>query len=375
MHGVCQLFRGTIADLPALKCDECRHTILLTIHVHVGQEVVRYLCDSCGRRQSSAAKLPEALYLVPYISSMTWPKMRMRLERAKAMAELLKEYVLPEGHRWNRTHWGYRCELCARLIRGPRYQCMECPRWDSFCRDCWHDHDSNHALFIHNLPVGNVSPDPLAMPSISKISENEYVCGGKDSISIQSADSVTVQSMSPTEILMTYQALVLGVGHMCETPECWPSIANALANIYESMAEFMAKRDLPAFKGRTYIDFAMRHFDGHISADMREASSPRTNKRQSLTAQLLNRVFAAPASRGLESACFYIKLGNRTVFILRTMSEPTEFYRIELADAEGKPYETARVRSAFMQAIGNEITPFASALGNRILHSAHALEE
>eukprot|EP00842_Homolaphlyctis_polyrhiza_P002720 jgi/Hompol1/3449/HPOL_006543-RA len=56
---------------------------------------VRYLCDNCGRKQSLAVQFPESVYLVPYISSMTWPKLQMRLERAKAMAALYKDHVLP----------------------------------------------------------------------------------------------------------------------------------------------------------------------------------------------------------------------------------------------------------------------------------------
>ncbi|KAI8929265.1 hypothetical protein BC831DRAFT_444541 [Entophlyctis helioformis] len=488
IRGVCQLFKGTIADLPAFKCDNCRHTIRITIHVHRGPTWVRYLCDTCGRRQAATAEPPEAVYVVPYISSMTWPKLRLRLDRAKAMANLYKDHVLPEKHRWNRTHWGYRCELCARIIKGPRYQCMECPSWDSLCSDCWHDHDSNHALFIVNRPLGNLSPEPLAMRNVVKIHDNEYKYGPRDTIRIQSPDMVEVECMSLHEILMTYQALVLGAGHLAQTPDCWTHIANAIANIYESLAEFHAKRESGPHRGRTFLDFATRHFDGHVSADIREPESPskRLSKRQSiLSLALVNKMlFAAtgsssspspspgvspssnlsgysssgssspevidengsssssslgafssghmrrssalgammmgggvstntassngngnagntgssmPAAVGplaqlqnhslvttktLPNSCFYFKLGNRTVFVIRTgagqqaaASAITDFYRIELADAEGRPYETGRVRSAFVQASATEVTPFTQAFGHKILNAIDAIEE
>ncbi|EGF76080.1 hypothetical protein BATDEDRAFT_28835 [Batrachochytrium dendrobatidis JAM81] len=378
IHGVCRLFRGSIADLPALKCDNCRLTIHLTIHVHRGPSMVRYLCDNCGRKQAATAQLPEAVYLVPYISSMTWSKLRMRQDRAKSMANLYKYHVIPENHRWNKTHWGYRCELCAWLITGIRYQCMECPSWGSFCRDCWTDHDSNHALFIVNRPINNLAIEPLAMLRVTMVDKTHYEINALEGISIQSADTVTVQSMSLIEVLMVYQALVLGIDQLDQTPACWPHIANAIANIYESMAEYFSKRDQPATRGVSFIDYAQRHFDGHITADLYqpESLSFHSSKRLSLTATLLSKMFTASLqTQTLDKACFYINLGNRTVFILRTIIEPTEFYRIELADVDGKPFRTPRVRMAFMQAIGKEVRSFSGAFGHQIINSIDAIEE
>ncbi|KAJ1344650.1 hypothetical protein BSLG_000173 [Batrachochytrium salamandrivorans] len=221
--------------------------------------------------------------------------------------------------------------------------------------------------------------DPLAMPNVVMIADNHYGISALESIFVQSSDTVTVQSMSLTELLMVYQALVLGVGHLQQTPLCWPYIANAIANIYESMAEYFVKRDQPSGRNKNYIDYAERHFDGHISVDICNEDSPtrRSSHRLSLTAALLNRMFSTGTlqTATLDGACFYIKMGNRTVFILRTLAKPTTFYRVELADSEGRPFETARVRSAFMQAVGTGVRSFSDAFGQQIINSIDAIEE
>eukprot|EP00842_Homolaphlyctis_polyrhiza_P002174 jgi/Hompol1/2958/HPOL_006249-RA len=180
--------------------------------------------------------------------------------------------------------------------------------------------------------------------------------------------------MSLNELLMAYQAIVHGAGRLSETPqEYWPHIANAIANLYESAYEYLNKRDLSSNKGRTYLDFAARHFDGLVSADTKAslgsgATTPMLSKRQSITTSLFNKVFAAPISKSMGRTCFLFKWSGNVVFVVRSMQEPLEFFAVELLAADGRPLDTIRVRSAFVQASLAEVAQFPNGMSSRVIN-------
>ncbi|KAJ3256723.1 hypothetical protein HK103_005218 [Boothiomyces macroporosus] len=282
---------------------------------------------------------------------MTWSNTRMRLQTALDISEKYLKQAIPgkhwiyiDGHRWGNTHWGMRCELCARLIKGARYECMECPSMTSFCTDCCHDHDSNHSLVVYAKPIGMTTNMPLAMHGVAQLSECEFK-SGSSKITIESSEMVTVEKMTLKEILMVYQALVIGVGPLNQATDAWPSIANALSNVYESLCEYLTKYNKQSEE--SFLDISAKHFDSHLSLDMDD----RKSKRLSFTASLYNRVVGRTNLKCLDETCFYFKNRQRTLFILRTSAEPKRFYRIDLADENGRFYQTDRIRYQFLQAV------------------------
>ncbi|KAJ2995603.1 hypothetical protein HDV02_000605 [Globomyces sp. JEL0801] len=286
---------------------------------------------------------------------MTWIKTKLRIEKANELATLYSNFIIPKDHRWKNIHWGYRCELCTRVIHGIRYQCMECITQESFCKECVHDHDSNHALLLVNKPIDLFSDAPLGIKEAQKLSEMDYSWDMSE-ISIDGTDIVIVNEMNLREILMTYQALVVGAGSLQESNELWPYVADALGSLYESLKEFKQKQNLivddDISTSELFFTICKKHFQ-NITLDDIENEHGLVRKRSSFTQSLYDRVYGKPVSKqtALDQTCIYFKNGTRTLFILRTKSEPKRFYRIELSNSDGRLMESDHIRPQFSMAL------------------------
>ncbi|KAI8911018.1 hypothetical protein EDD86DRAFT_204217 [Gorgonomyces haynaldii] len=341
IEDVCQMVTSPISSLPAFQCNGCKKEIMVSLHVEVGPESL-YYCDDCGNKRIN--EQPLSLFIVPFMSGLNWNKLGRRIHYVRKLGPRLSEDLLPADHRWGDTHWGYRCDLCAGMIRKVRYNCIDCQVDSNFCSDCWGDHDSNHALMCIARPLAIHSPYPLAIKGTQQTAEQEYQWNGH-TISIDSVDTVSLNHVSPQEMLMVHQALVLGLGSLVDAPSTWPLVVNALAKLYESLHEYLNQQDtltdlLIEDRKKTYIEIAETYF-GSITMDMDRSLL----KRRSLAQMVLTKVFQP---KGLPNSCFYIKHGDKTLFVLQSR-DPRYFYRINLAVGTKE-----RVLRRFIQATEQE---------------------
>jgi hypothetical protein len=285
------------------------------IHEVIDGDDIEHYCRFCAEEIIPNVRLPSAVHVIPFLSSITWKKLR---ERKDTINRKIQGYAnaIPMLERWNRNHYGFYCELCTSLISGTRYECLDCAGCVSFCQTCAFDHDSNHWLMLIYLPL-KISTGIMSEKEL-KVNGNCYQYCGHE-VLVEGEDTVAVKKMSPMEIFIACQALINGEG-VLKGCLSWQSVVSGLSVLYEALTE--------QHKTNGDVKRTLTKYFKHIAFDLCEVESEEEE-----------------ASSGLPGSCFYFRVKGRTVFIVRTKTTPTQFFRIDLTDERGK---TLKNRSSAM---------------------------